>query len=283
MTGQEAMAIADLLQTAETLQTSIKAAIKENSDMLDRFMPLAELILDWVTNKSLVRSILQVIDEDGFVKDSASGKLKQARWRVLDLENKLHQLMNTLIANETNSMSSLEASNVNGRWCIRSGASQITSFNGLLLSSGTGVGNVIEPVSAVRLNDELLEAKASVTDAEAEVLLDITGKIKLDLEDIEKTLKSVIALDVVNARASYGLSLGGTCPELSLHDDKISPLSSEGFLDKINSAKLPYRSKKQWKLCLPKAYHPLLLQRHQLNLREAKKDVANAISLGLEL
>lgn len=70
----------------------------------------------------------------------------------------LHHLMNTLIANETNSLVSnfficicrvlwnlvhltcdqiQEASNVDGRWCIKSGAGQITSFKGLLLSRWT--------------------------------------------------------------------------------------------------------------------------------------------------
>ncbi|KMT16438.1 hypothetical protein BVRB_3g050620 isoform B [Beta vulgaris subsp. vulgaris] len=223
--GQEAMAVAVLLQFAEALQTNIKGAIKENADMLDRFMPLAELILDWVTNKSLVKSILQVIDEDGYIKDTASGRLKQARWRVSDLENKLHHLMNTLIANETNS---LEASNVDGRWCIKSGAGQITSFKGLLLSSGAGRGNIIEPVSAVQLNDELLGAKASVADAETEVLLDLTEKIKLDLDDIEKMLKSVIALDVeIRRRKVYGNNFGQqevTQVDIKILQEKVTQL-----------------------------------------------------------
>ncbi|KMT16439.1 hypothetical protein BVRB_3g050620 isoform C [Beta vulgaris subsp. vulgaris] len=219
------MAVAVLLQFAEALQTNIKGAIKENADMLDRFMPLAELILDWVTNKSLVKSILQVIDEDGYIKDTASGRLKQARWRVSDLENKLHHLMNTLIANETNS---LEASNVDGRWCIKSGAGQITSFKGLLLSSGAGRGNIIEPVSAVQLNDELLGAKASVADAETEVLLDLTEKIKLDLDDIEKMLKSVIALDVeIRRRKVYGNNFGQqevTQVDIKILQEKVTQL-----------------------------------------------------------
>ncbi|XP_057546484.1 uncharacterized protein LOC130825331 [Amaranthus tricolor] len=278
VTGQEAISVAALLQFAEALQSSIKAAIKENADLLDRFLPLADLILDWVTNKSLVRAILQVVDDDGSIKDSASGKLKQARWRVLDLENKLRQLLNSLIANETNNTSSLEASNVDGRWCIRSGAHQVTSFKGLLLSSGAGMGNTIEPVSAVHLNDELLGAKASIADAEAEILIELTEKIKLDLDSIDSLLKDVIALDVINARASYGLSLGGTCPELLLLDDQNTPLSSEGLMDKSNSVKLAFQTKKKWKLCLPKAFHPLLLQQHRHYLVEAKKDAANAIA-----
>ena len=43
--------------------------------------------------------------------------------------------------------------------------------------SGSGTGNIIEPVSAVPLNDELLEAKSSVADAEVEVLSEITEKV----------------------------------------------------------------------------------------------------------
>ncbi|KAK9732523.1 hypothetical protein RND81_04G005100 [Saponaria officinalis] len=134
----------------------------------------------------------------------------------------------------------------------------------------------MEPVSAVQLNDDLLEAKASVADAEAEVLLDITEKIKLDLEDIENLLKNIVELDVINARAVYGLSLGGTFPNLLKLDDKNAALSSEGFSTKDSSSKILYSPKKRWKLYLPKAYHPLLLQRHRHTLRDAKKEVANA-------
>ncbi|KAK9756725.1 hypothetical protein RND81_01G116900 [Saponaria officinalis] len=276
VSGQEAIAVAVLLQFAETLQLNIKSAIKENADLHDRFMPLVEPILSWVISKPLVRSILRLVSEDGSIKDSTSGKLQQARGRVLSLESKLYQLINTLISNEEDNTTSLEASNVGGRWCIRSRAGQVTNFKGLLLSSGAGIGNVMEPVSAVQLNDDLLEAKASVADAEAEVLLDITEKIKLDLEDIENILKNIVELDVINARAVYGLSLGGMFPNLLKLDYKNAVLSSEGFTTKDSSSKILYSPKKRWKLYLPKAYHPLLLQRHRHTLRDAKKEVANA-------
>ncbi|KAH9603325.1 hypothetical protein KSS87_020345, partial [Heliosperma pusillum] len=312
LSGQEAMAVVVLLQFAEALQLNIKAAIRENADLYDRFVPLVESILNWVIGKAFVRSVLRVVSEDGSIKDSASGKLQQARLRVVNLEskllvgfaefvfyastltsmgalpldvenghwgrlrNQLYQLMNTLISNEADNTTSLEASNVGGRWCIRSGAGQTTNFKGLLLSSGAGTGKVIEPVSAVQLNDELLEAKASVANAEAEILLDLTEKMKLDVDDIESLLKSIVELDVINARASYGLSLGGTFPSLLQLDGKNVALTSEGFSTKDSSTKLFPSTKKQWKLYLPKAYHPLLLQRHRHNLLEARREVANA-------
>ena len=44
MDGQEAMAVAALLQFSEALQINIRAAIKENADLHKRFMPLAEMV-----------------------------------------------------------------------------------------------------------------------------------------------------------------------------------------------------------------------------------------------
>ncbi|CAO2821413.1 unnamed protein product [Amaranthus hypochondriacus] len=49
VTGQEAISVAGVLQFAEVLQSNIKAAIKENADLLDRFLPLADLVNLWGT------------------------------------------------------------------------------------------------------------------------------------------------------------------------------------------------------------------------------------------
>lgn len=98
--GNAAMAVAALLQHCENLQLNLKAAIKEDEDWYRRFMPLTEevsrvlifklivsmfiecfhvltssqlcmQIIGFVINRSLVKLILQIIDEDGSVKDSA--------------------------------------------------------------------------------------------------------------------------------------------------------------------------------------------------------------------
>ena len=43
--------------------------------------------------------------------------------------------------------------------------------------SGSGVGSLLEPLSAVPLNDELQQARALVAKAEADVLLKLTEKV----------------------------------------------------------------------------------------------------------
>ncbi|GAB2293906.1 hypothetical protein Dimus_028118 [Dionaea muscipula] len=266
--GKEAMAIAALLQFADALQINIKTAMKENADMNRRFMPLADLIMEWVTNRSLAKLIFQLINEDGSVKDSASPKLKQARARVQELERRLYQLMVKLVSNEQSNGMPLEVSNVDGRWCIKASNEQLTRFDGLLLTSGSDVGSSVEPLSAVPLNDELQLAKALVADAEAEVLKELTAKMQLDLDDMENLLNNIIQLDMVNARATYSLSFGGTCPDLLLVEDKSDHSKAEG--------QSSYTTRTEWKLYLPKAHHPLLLQQHRFSLQKAKKDVANA-------
>ncbi|XP_019460770.1 PREDICTED: uncharacterized protein LOC109360376 isoform X1 [Lupinus angustifolius] len=274
--GYEARAIAALLQCADTLQGDLKAAIKQDKDWHTHFMPLTEVIMEFVINRSLVKMIDQVIDEDGSVKDSASPALKQSRQQVLVLERKIQHLMESLIRNEKGETAILEVNNIDGRWCIRVDSGQKTSFKGLLLASGSGVGSTVEPLSAVPLNDELQRARNLVAKAESDVLLALTQKMHLDLDDIENILNSMVQLDVINARATYGLSFGGSSPHIFLPDRGSSSTAEASTRNDNSSGPLP--NNRDWTLYLPKAYHPLLLQRHKENVKKHKKDVNLATS-----
>ncbi|KAL4346278.1 hypothetical protein GQ457_17G023040 [Hibiscus cannabinus] len=271
--ANEAVALASLLQFVEALQLSLKAAIKQDSDWYKQFMPLSEMITQLVVNRSIIKLIQQVIDEDGSVKDSASPALRKARDQVRTLERKLYQLMDNIIRNETKEAALMASSNVDGRWCIRSGNDQPTNFKGLLLSSGSG--SIIEPFAAVPLNDELQQARASVAKAEADVLSMVTEKIQMDLDDMEKSLRTAIQLDMIYARATYSLSYGGTYPNIFLPEDIDGPLAAQSYRSKDKTSQAP-NPKKEWIFYLPRAYHPLLLQQHRQKLSTARKNVRNA-------
>ncbi|KAL0304472.1 UNVERIFIED_CONTAM: Endonuclease MutS2, partial [Sesamum radiatum] len=292
VSGSEAMALVTLLQFADALQLNVKAAIKEDSDWFRRFMPLSEMIMELVISQPLVKFIEQLVDEDGSVKDSASSNLRHARDQVRFLERKglsenadshpfvvfliqLYQLMESMIRNETEETSTLEICNLDGRWCIKSGAGMRPAFEGLLLASDSGVGSVVEPLSAVPVNDELQQARASAAKAEAEVLLKITKKMQVDLDEIENVFNIMIQIDMINARARYSLSFEGSCPDLYLQQDEDGIVNAEASgEDKIST--IPQLTGNKWTLYLPKAYHPLLLQRHRINLQMAMKDLSNA-------
>ncbi|CAN1251217.1 Endonuclease MutS2, partial [Linum perenne] len=117
----------------------------------------------------------------------------------------------------------------------------------------SGRGSIIEPLSAVPLNDELQQARLSVVQAEADVLSMLTEKI--------------------NARATYSHSYGGSCPDLYPPVDlgeTVAPCSSLPTKNTSNSIT------REWLLYMPEASHPLLLQQHKQHLKEAKKDSRNA-------
>ncbi|CAL5213703.1 unnamed protein product [Lathyrus oleraceus] len=275
VTGYEARAVLALLQSSDSLQGDLKATLKQDKDWYSRFMPLSEVIMEFVVNRSLVKVIEQVIDEDGSIKDSASSELKKSRQQVQVLERKVQQLMESLIRIERSETSMLEVNNIDGRWCIRVDSGQKTSFKGLLLSS-SGVGSTVEPLSAVPLNDELQQARGLVAKAEAEVLLTLTKKIQLDVDDIENILNSLVQLDVINARATYGLSFGGSNPHIFLPDRNSS--STAQSLTRNDNSNGPLPNNREWILHLPKAYHPLLLQSHRENSQKSKEDVATSVA-----
>lgn len=137
----------------------------------------------------------------------------------------------------------------------------------------------MEPFSAIPLNDELQQARLLVAKAEEEVLMKLTEKIEKDLDDIHNSLNTVIQLDMVVARAKYSLSFGGALPDLFFMEKKsgcstadLHPTGDKTVKDTVSSDS----TQRQWTLCLPNAYHPLLLHQHRQNLEKAKKNVKDA-------
>lgn len=272
--GLEAMAVTSLMMFVESLQVNIKAAMKLDEGSCSRLTTLTETILDAVINKSLVKSIQDIVDDDGSVKDTASPELRRYREQVQRLENRLYQLMDKLMRNADDEASLSEVCIVNGRCCIRTTMDNSSFFDGLLLSR-SDAGSMIEPIVAVPLNDELQESRALVAKAELDVLSKLTHKIRLDLDSIQNLLQETIKLDKIAARAKYSIAYDGTFPDLYLPNFENETVTSAtgGSIKQISSAQLP---KKAWKLYMPNAYHPLLLQRHQENIHRAKRDVASA-------
>ncbi|ONK73814.1 uncharacterized protein A4U43_C04F35660 [Asparagus officinalis] len=274
--GPEAMAVVGLMQRAQTLRATLETARKEGADCYTRFMPLAQSIMDAIISQALVKSIQQVIDDDGSVKDSASSELKRYRDQVRALDRKLLQLMDKLTREDKSQGSTMEVCSINGRWCMKTMGDRVTSFEGLLLTSGSGAASFMEPIVAVSLNDELQQARALVSKAEEDVLSKLSDKILGELSHIQNLLRIIIQLDIVGARAKYSIAYDGTIPELCLPGDmniNDGDFPVHKSFKRNSFSDLPQR---EWKLYMRKAYHPLLLRQHRESLNKARKDIAVA-------
>ncbi|XP_078447929.1 DNA mismatch repair protein MutS, type 2 [Wolffia australiana] len=273
ISGMEAITICSLLELSDTLQTTVKTAAKEDPDLYNRFMPVSQVIMELNVYRPFIKMVNQVIDEDGSVKDSASSELRRLRDQVRGLEQKLYQLMDKLMRTNAGDGLSMELSILSGRWCVKAAFDQSSKIEGLLLSS-PGVESFIEPLSAISLNDELQQAKSLVARAEDAVLSKLTDKMVAELDGLRSLVDAIIKLDVVFARAKYGLAFGGTFPLLS----SISNDAHNMHAGNLASDSPDFSNTNTRKLYLRKAFHPLLLKKRHDNLQQAKKDLTNAAS-----
>lgn len=205
-----------------------------------------------------------------------SSDLRLSRERVQTVERKLQQLLEAIVRSQKANESVMVVAEIDGRWCIQTSSSQLTSVDGLLLSSGSGGGTASEPLAAVSMNDELQSARASVAKAEAEILSMLTAKMQMDLDQIDDVMKYSIQLDVINARATYSRAYGASHPDIYLppEDGVDSESLSAGEDSPANNFSgeeaLP---RKEWLLYLPRCYHPLLLHQHKKRIRKTQEAV----------
>ncbi|CAN8243728.1 unnamed protein product [Cochlearia groenlandica] len=220
-----------------------------------------------VINRSYIKLVEQVIDGDGSIKDSASSALRLSRERVRTVERKLNQLLDAVIRSQKYTDSVMEVAEIDGRWCIKMSSNQLTSVNGLLLSSGSGGGTAMEPIAAVSMNDELQSARASVAKAEADILSMLTEK-----EQISARLASRVVINSVFSLARLMLEQL-IVVHITVHiliytlppEDGFDSFSSEESEESLH--------RKEWLLYLPRCYHPLLLHQHRKGIRKTRETV----------
>lgn len=97
-----------------------------------------------------------------------------------------------------------------------------------------------------------------------------------DMFTVQKIISNVVHIMQINARATYGLSFGGSSPHIFL-PDRYGSSTAESFSTRKDSSNGLLPNNTEWTLYLPKAYHPLLLQSHRENSQKA--NVSHASSL----
>ncbi|KAI5083362.1 hypothetical protein GOP47_0003105 [Adiantum capillus-veneris] len=250
--GQEAAAIAMLLQFTETIQHDLKTSMEQNVRSENVLRVFLDTICTMGVQQEVAKAISKTVDEDGNVKDGASPELQRARVQYRMLETKVQELVKGMLREQEVGASTQE---VDGRYCIAVSNEYQRTFPGLLLKSG-GSTSYIEPVVLVSLNDKLGEARAAVSKAEYEALRVLTKKLLSLVESLTSLLEAVIQLDVVVARAKFSLMYEGSMPAFTgAQVETKSPKPGQGL-----------------SLQLRHAYHPLLLHQYKehLHLQRAR-------------
>ncbi len=220
-----ALTIGELLAISKVLDVALRAKAfsekrQENlpPDSLSEFFEL--LAPHSPENNEIKRCI---IDEDTIADDASAG-LKAARRQILLINNKIKDQLQNLV-NDAASKGQLQNNIItmrNGRYCLPVKAEHKSQIQGMMHDqSSTGSTVFIEPLSIVKLNNELAEAFLQEQKEIQKVLADLSNLIAEQISDLEYDVKTLVKLDFIFAKAELAKSMNASMPDFN-KDRRIS-------------------------------------------------------------
>ena len=215
----ELLDIAKLLKVAERArQYGEKETDKDEEGMTVRQDSLTGYFESLMPLEHLAREINRCILSEDEIADDASSALKEIRRDMKQLNAKVHDVLNGIVAKQTN-QTMLQDSIVtmrNGRYCIPVKSEYKGQFPGMVHDqSSKGATFFIEPMAVVNLNNELKELAAKETMEIEKILANLSEQVSMYQDSIESNVKILTKLDFIFAKASFAKSYDGSEPELN--------------------------------------------------------------------
>lgn len=197
---------------AETATTETNEQPEKDEDILNaRFLalePLSNL------NNEIKRCI---IAPDEFADDASTG-LKQVRRSIKNTNDKIHEQLGSLV-NSQNTRNMLQDNLItmrNGRYCLPVKAEYKSAFNGMVHDqSSTGSTLFMEPMSIVKLNNELRELAVKEQEEIEKILASLSALAGDETENLHMDFSILTELDFIFAKASLSKQLRATEPEFN--------------------------------------------------------------------
>ncbi len=219
------LSVAELLDIAKLLKVAERArqygeqeTDKDDEGMAMRQDSLTGYFESLMPLAHLAREINRCILSEDEIADDASASLKEIRRDMKQINAKVHDVLNGIVAKQTNQVM-LQDSIVtmrNGRYCIPVKSEYKGQFQGMVHDqSSKGSTFFIEPMAVVNLNNELKELAAKEYMEIEKILASLSEQVALSQESIEQNVEILTKLDFIFAKASFAKSYDGTEPELN--------------------------------------------------------------------
>jgi DNA mismatch repair protein MutS2 len=177
-------------------------------------------------DKLLEFNIRKIIGDNGEVKDNASPKLAAIKREIQSKNDELIKAVNRVIKKLAESEYVREdyVTLRDGRIVIPIKAEHKRHIKGFIHSeSATGQTVYIEPAETLELNNELISLSFAEKREIERLLKDLTKLIGNHSEDIIRSFKRYAKIDMIFARAKYGIEIIGSFP--SFERDKAFEIS----------------------------------------------------------
>lgn len=168
----------------------------------------------------LNNEIKRCIPSQDEISDNASSTLRTIRRTIQNTNNKIHEQLNATI-NSSTARTKLQDNLItmrNGRYCIPVKAEYRSSFPGMIHDqSSTGSTLFIEPMSVVKLNNDIRELSIKEQEEIDRILADLSLQASEHIHSLEYNLQALTELDFIFAKATYSKLLKASKPEFNEH------------------------------------------------------------------
>lgn len=202
------------------LTTSIQNIFRWfDNDRRTAFPFLALVIAETYFEKTIIRLIDEVLDEDGNVKDKASDELTEIRMRLYKKRNELRRLFDRIVnrLNKQGYLAEIEESFMNGRRVLAVFAEQKRMIKGILHGESDSRRTAfIEPEETMGLNNEIFSLENEERKEVHKILQRLTSNMRAyhSLLSIYQTVLG--EYDFIRAKAKLALEYNGNMP--AVHD-----------------------------------------------------------------
>ncbi len=153
-----------------------------------------------------------ILSEDE-IADDASARLKQIRRSIKNTNDRIHSQMNTMLNSSRNYLQDAVITMRNGRYCLPVKAESKNQVPGMIHDqSSTGSTLFIEPMSVVKLNNDLKELFLKEQEEIEVILADLSTLTAEHIPALISNYEILSNLDFIFAKASLAKSYNGTAP-----------------------------------------------------------------------
>jgi len=162
--------------------------------------------------------IRRKIDQTGEVVDDASPTLKGIRERLRKQRTRLRGTLESYLRGKDTAkyLQQQIVTDRNGRYVLVVRAEHRTAIPGIVHgSSGSGASLFLEPLSTVEINNDIVALEQQEQEEVHRILLALSDRFRLRAADLLHTVNGATAIDVLQARGRFSMTVDGVQPALA--------------------------------------------------------------------
>lgn len=194
----------------------------KNSLRKDEVIELKDYVDSLYFNQHTVDEILRCIHNSATIKEDASLRYKELSNQYTEHNQHLSQIQKQIFTKYEDSLQEKVLYSRDNRFCLLIKNRDKNSHKGMLHGdSASGVSSYFEPNELIHYNNKRIELLDQLEREKQRILKELSLLVATDREVLAYNMESLIALDVVFAKASFGFERNTCVAQLNFKQDLV--------------------------------------------------------------